>query len=223
MVKDVKNYVKRTCPLDMQANLKIDQSNLQQVVERVKTFVDRHHTPRTFQEGDRRISDLAYKLQLQKDCKVHRVFHVSKLRPYISQDDNCIDGIIALGDRISKPDFPFRICGTWIIIKKISDIAYKLQLPKDCKVHQVFHVSKLRPYISQDENSMDGIVALGERTSKPDVHFRVLDRRERQLQNRSIPNYLEAWTSHPLKDATWESEALVHRDCPSLMIEANDL
>ncbi|KAH6556340.1 hypothetical protein KP509_1Z186400 [Ceratopteris richardii] len=83
--------------------------------------------------------------------------------------------------------------------QKISDVAYKLQLPDNCKVHPIFHVSKLRPYISRDESFVD------------DVPFQVLDKRERKLQNRSILEYLVAWTRCPLKDATWESEALIHK------------
>ncbi|KAH7284467.1 hypothetical protein KP509_34G055200 [Ceratopteris richardii] len=101
-----------------------------------------------------------------------------------------------------------RFCGPWIVIKKISDVAYKLQLLENCKVHPIFHVSKLRPYISRDENCVDGSV---------------LDKREQKLRNRSIPEYLVAWTSRPLTDATWESEALIRKHFPSFITEDSDL
>ncbi|KAH7283507.1 hypothetical protein KP509_34G010400 [Ceratopteris richardii] len=77
-----------------------------------------------------------------------------------------------------KPKLSPRFCGPWTVIKKISDVAYKLQLPENCKVHAVFHVSKLRPYISRDENCIDGLVALENRASQPHVPFQVLDKRE---------------------------------------------
>ncbi|KAH7424456.1 hypothetical protein KP509_11G009700 [Ceratopteris richardii] len=136
----------------MQANLKITQFNLQQVVERMKAFVNQRHTPRMFQEGD----------------------HVF-----------------------------------FTIIKKISDVAYNLQFPDDCKVHPIFHVSKLRTYISRDESCVDSLVALEDRTSQPYVLFQVLDKRERKLWNCSIQEYLVTWTNCPLTDANWESEALI--------------
>ncbi|KAH7294116.1 hypothetical protein KP509_28G057400 [Ceratopteris richardii] len=122
-----------------------------------------------------------------------------------------------------KPKLSPRFCGPWIIIKKLNDVTYKLQLPDNCKVHPVFHVSKLRPYTSRDENCVDGLVALENRPSQPDVPFHFLDKREWKLQNRSIREYLEAWTSPPLIDATWESESLIHKHFPSLITEDNDL
>ncbi|KAH7435642.1 hypothetical protein KP509_06G073200 [Ceratopteris richardii] len=122
-----------------------------------------------------------------------------------------------------KPELSPRFCGPWTIIKKISDVSYKLQLPENCKVHPVFHVSKLRPYISRDENCVDGLVALENRSSQPYVPFQVLDKREKKIRNRSIPEYLVAWTSHPFTNATWESEALIRKHFPSLITKDSDL
>ncbi|KAH7331428.1 hypothetical protein KP509_20G032500 [Ceratopteris richardii] len=171
---------------DMQANLKIAQFNLQQAAERMKAFVDRHRTPRIFQEGD-------------------RVFLHVPLGSSLTVDQ--------------KPKLSPRFCGPWTVIKKISDVSYKLQLLDNCKVHAVFHVSKLRPYISRDENCVDGLVALKIRASEPDVPFHILDKREQKLQNHSILEYLVAWTSYPLTDATWESTTLICEHFPSLIIE----
>ncbi|KAH7445749.1 hypothetical protein KP509_01G022500 [Ceratopteris richardii] len=127
------------------SDLQMGRYTLIFVVERVKAFVDRHHTPRTFQE-------CSYKL-------LQALLHSS----------------LIVGQ---KPKLSPRFCGPCTIIKKISDVAYKLQLPDDYKIHPIFHVSKLRPYISRDENCVDGIVALGDRISRQDVPFRVLDKRE---------------------------------------------
>ncbi|KAH7420812.1 hypothetical protein KP509_13G024100 [Ceratopteris richardii] len=93
-----------------------------------------------------------------------------------------------------------RYCGPWKIVKKLSNVAYRLELPPDCKVHPVFHVSKLRKYISMKDNLIEGI-----------------------LRNHVIQEYLVPWRGLPLTDSAWESEALVRNYFPSLIIEDNDL
>ncbi|KAH7416498.1 hypothetical protein KP509_14G094400 [Ceratopteris richardii] len=91
-----------------------------------------------------------------------------------------------------------RFCGPWKIVKKLSDVAYSLELPPNCKVDLVFHVSKLKKYISREENLIED-------------HSldRILDWRYKRLRNRVIEEYLLAWRGLPFIDSTWESEALV--------------
>ncbi|KAH7387538.1 hypothetical protein KP509_16G028300 [Ceratopteris richardii] len=97
---------------------------------------------------------------------------------------------------LQKPKLSPRFCEPWRVIKKISDLVYKLQLLDDCKFHPILHVSKLRPYIYQDDYW--------------------------KLWNCSIPNYLVAWTSHPIIYATWELEATIHKHFLSLITEESD-
>ncbi|MCO5614954.1 hypothetical protein L7F22_069240 [Adiantum nelumboides] len=52
---------------------------------------------------------------------------------------------------------------------------------------------------------------------------KILDRREKRLRNRTLQEYLVAWKGLLLTDATWESDALIRRHFPSLIIEDNDL
>ncbi|KAH7280437.1 hypothetical protein KP509_37G067500 [Ceratopteris richardii] len=116
-----------------------------------------------------------------------------------------------------------KYCGPWKIVKKLSDVAYRLELPPDCRVHPVFHVSKLRKYISREDNLIEGIVSLQETDREDHSPDRILDRRQKRLRNRVIQEYLVAWRGLPLTDSTWESAALVHKYFPSLIIEDNDL
>ncbi|KAH6554871.1 hypothetical protein KP509_1Z300500 [Ceratopteris richardii] len=116
-----------------------------------------------------------------------------------------------------------RYCGPWKIVKKLSDVAYRLELPLDSKVHPVFHVSKLRKYISREDNLIEGIVSLQETDRLDHSRDRILDRRQKRLKNRVIQEYLVAWRGLPLTDSTWESASLVCKYFPSLIIEDNDL
>lgn len=116
-----------------------------------------------------------------------------------------------------------RFCGPWTIIKKLSDVAYRLELPPGCRIHPVFHVSKLKKYISKDTNVIDGFVSLQENETTDHSPDKILDRREKRLRNRILREFLVAWKGLPLTDATWESEALIRKYFPQLIIEDDDL
>ena len=73
----------------------------------------------------------------------------------------------------------------------------------------MFHVSKLKKFISKDTNVIDGLVSLQENESSDHSPKNILDQREKRLRNRLIQEYLVAWKGLSLTDATWESEALI--------------
>ena len=87
----------------------------------------------------------------------------------------------------------------------------------------MFHVSKLKKFISKDTNVIDGLVSLQENESSDHSPEKLLDRREKRLCNRLIWEYLVAWKGLPLTDATWESEALIRRHVLQVIIKDNDL
>jgi hypothetical protein len=45
-------------------------------------------------------------------------------------------------------NLPPRFCGSFEITKQIGPVAYELRLPSDWKIHNVFHISLLRKYLS---------------------------------------------------------------------------
>ena len=87
----------------------------------------------------------------------------------------------------------------------------------------MFHVSKLKRYISKDSNVIDGLISLQENESIDHGPDKILDRREKRLRNRILREFLVAWKGLPLTDATWESEALIRKHFPQLIIEDDDL
>jgi Chromo (CHRromatin Organisation MOdifier) domain len=98
-----------------------------------------------------------------------------------------------------------KFIGSFKVEKRISTVAYKLELPPTIWVHLVFHVSLLRAY--SHPNSVDHriLMLLPPEPSTIENHTeyeveRILDVRTR----RHHKEYLVKWTGYPEHDASWE-------------------
>ena len=72
-----------------------------------------------------------------------------------------------------------RYCGPFTILKSIGKVAYKLALPE---VHPIFHVSRLRKQLGQNDNVVDTgvLVDIIEPPSVPHDPERILDMHEQR-------------------------------------------
>ena len=80
--------------------------------------------------------------------------------------------------------------GPYKVLQKTGTMAHKLELPIACRVHPVFHVSCLKKIIG-DRLPVQTILPEFDEEGKiilePEV---IIETRTRQLQNRSISEYL---------------------------------
>ena len=49
-----------------------------------------------------------------------------------------------------------KVCGPYVITKKVGEQAYELLLPPKLKIHNVFHVSLLKKYVPDVSHILDG-------------------------------------------------------------------
>ena len=54
-----------------------------------------------------------------------------------------------LAKRVNRKLNP-RYYGPYEILEKVGELAYKLKLPKDSRVHPMFHVSLLKPRVAEE-------------------------------------------------------------------------
>ena len=106
-----------------------------------------------------------------------------------------------------------RYVGPFPVIKKVGQVAYKLELPANMKMHPVFHVGLLKPYHS-DGRAHPPAVPL-ECSPEGDLFAldAVLDYREirrgagRSNRNRGvIKQYLVKWKDHDESSNSWVDE-----------------
>ena len=84
-------------------------------------------------------------------------------------------------------------------------MAYQLQLPDALRIHDVFHVSLLRPYQSDGpvQPPPPSLLIEGEVEFEVD---RILDHRDRPLRKGQAHQYLVKWLGYGPEHNTWEPE-----------------
>ncbi len=96
-----------------------------------------------------------------------------------------------------------RYIGPFKIVNRVGKQAYELELPPTMKMHDVFHVSLLRPYHDQGEHQPPPVTILMDGEQEHEVQI-VLNHRQ---ENRRSKSYLVRWTGYGAEHDTWEPEA----------------
>ncbi|WRX25665.1 Chromo domain - like 4 [Theobroma cacao] len=111
-----------------------------------------------------------------------------------------------------------RYVGPFEILDKVADVAYRLALPPVLSgVHNVFHVSLLRKYISDPGHVVElAPLGLREDFSYDERPIRIVDRKEQILRRRTIPYVKVQWSNHTEREATWELEENIKEKYPHL-------
>jgi hypothetical protein len=143
------------------------------------------------------------KAQADKHCQ-ERTFEVGdwvyvKLQPYVQQSVQ----------RRSNNKLSYKFSGPFLIVQKIGQVAYKLQLPATSQIHPVIHVSQLKKALPPNTiiSHDDDLHLLTLFASLPPAQV---------LENRQVvPSVLVQPLSCPRHWATWERPSVLHQLLPS--------
>ena len=111
-----------------------------------------------------------------------------------------------------------RYIGPYEVVERVGSVAYRLALPPELsKIHNVFHVSNLRKYVSDPSHVIQTeVVELNEGLTYPEEPVQILSREMKQLRSRVIPLVKVLWRNHNIEEATWEREDDMKRKYPQL-------
>ncbi|TYK31664.1 pol protein [Cucumis melo var. makuwa] len=97
-----------------------------------------------------------------------------------------------------------RFVGPFDILERIGPVAYRLALPPSLSaVHDVFHVSMLRKYVTDPSHVVDyEPLEIDENLSYTEQPVEVLAREVKMLRNREIPLVKVLWRNHKVEEAS---------------------
>ena len=111
-----------------------------------------------------------------------------------------------------------RFVGPFRILARVGTVAYRLELPPHLAgIHDVFHVSQLRGYVSDPSHIIDlsGVRLEQDLTYEVDP-VRIVDWREKELRGKTIRLVKVSWDPIHPEDCTWEPEEDIRARYPHL-------
>ena len=110
-----------------------------------------------------------------------------------------------------------RYCGPFRVLKIIEDLDYILELPPHIRVHNVFHVSLLKPFVPDNFLCLSAYVPIDAIGTFEMVPEYLLDSREKTLRGRTICDFLVKWKNYSIDDASWVSQEELGKRFPKLI------
>lgn len=110
-----------------------------------------------------------------------------------------------------------RWCGPFKVEKAIGLVAYRLELPPNLRMHNVFHVSLLKQYHKDTRSVLPPPPELIDDSLEHEVDS-ILDHRDTKQGDKTIREYLVQWKGYGPEYNLWEPEDNLE-NCPILLKE----
>ena len=133
-----------------------------------------------------------------------------KLQPYKQQ---------SLAQRLNS-----KLCQKYyrlfLVLQKIEQVAYELDLPSASKIHRVFHVSLLKPFSSSATftNSVNLPVTSSE-LQIPKEPLAILNSRSIMMEGQLKTQCLVKWKGLPVEESSWKDLIFLQEKFPQLNLE----
>ena len=104
-----------------------------------------------------------------------------------------------------------RNLGPFKVLERISDVSYKIDLPKNFRIHPIIHIEELEPFPKDKFNREDPLPPTLVNGHEEYEVEKVLDKRKHYGKIQ----YLIKWKGYPHSESSWEPES--NLNCPDLI------
>uniref|UniRef100_A0A8R7VAA2 Integrase catalytic domain-containing protein n=1 Tax=Triticum urartu TaxID=4572 RepID=A0A8R7VAA2_TRIUA len=111
----------------------------------------------------------------------------------------------------------YKFFGPFKILDKIGNLAYRLDLPQDSRIHPIFHISQLKPLTPNYSPVFSELPSTGDLTTVDTTPVAILDRRMMKRGNASVVQLHVQWDK-PATATTWEDYDVLRRRFPAAPI-----
>jgi hypothetical protein len=112
-----------------------------------------------------------------------------------------------------------RFYGPFQILERVGEVAYKLQLPEQSKIHPVFHVSLLKKAVGDYEIQGALPKELEVVIDEEICPVKVLGRRVTVKEGVTTQQSLIQWKGKSIDDVTWEDDVIIRGQFPEFNLE----
>uniref|UniRef100_A0A453C2C0 Tf2-1-like SH3-like domain-containing protein n=1 Tax=Aegilops tauschii subsp. strangulata TaxID=200361 RepID=A0A453C2C0_AEGTS len=105
----------------------------------------------------------------------------------------------------------FKYFGPFLILEKIGEVAYRLELPAASRIHPVFHVSQLKRFVQPQYEVLDSLPCADAHLQVP---IKILQEHIRRSDNRSVAQALIQWSGGDASTTTWEDKDSIRQLFP---------
>ena len=131
-----------------------------------------------------------------------------------------VNPVTGVGRALKSKKLDPKFIGPYQILQRVGTVAYRVALPPELSnLHDVFHVSQLRKYVSDPSHVIQrDEVQIRDNLTVETMPIRIEDRKMKQLRGKEIPLVRVAWGGVAGESVTWELESRMRESYPELFL-----
>ncbi|XP_058769024.1 uncharacterized protein LOC131642875 [Vicia villosa] len=131
-----------------------------------------------------------------------------------------VNPVTGVGRALKSKKLNPKFIGPYQILQRVGAVAYRVALqPELSNLHDVFHVSQLRKYVSDPSHVIQrDEVQVRDNLTVETMPVRIEDRKTKQLRGKDIPLVRVAWGGAAGGSVTWELESKMRESYPEMFL-----